>query len=868
MIKPWRETARDFQTALYAAFREGVPATELVPARAQLVDALLRRAWADFLPTDTVDLALVAVGGYGRGELHPASDVDIMILLGSPTVEAQHRSGLERFLTFLWDIGLEVGQSVRSVDDCVREARADITVATNLMEARRLLGDEGLFQAMRAATGPDKVWPTPDFFRAKIDEQKSRYHKYHETAYNLEPNVKEGPGGLRDLQNVGWVAKRHFNATTLHGLVVHGFLTEAEHQSLVACQAFLWQVRFALHMITGRREDRLLFDHQRQLAACLGYRDQDHNLAVEQFMQRYYRTIMELSRLNEMLLQLFEEVILLADGPGVPSPINRRFQSRHGYLEVVRPSVFKRYPFALLEVFLLLQQHPELKGVRASTVRLIRDHRYLIDDTFRADLRARSLFMEILRQPRGVTRQLRRMNRYGVLAAYLPEFAVIVGRMQYDLFHTYTVDQHTLFVVRNLRRFYVPRFAHEFPFCSELMQGIPKPELLYVAGIYHDIAKGRGGDHSELGAEDAIAFCRRHGLSAYDTDLVAWLVRNHLLMSITAQKKDIHDPEVIAEFAAQIADPVRLDYLYLLTVADMRATNPRLWNTWKDTLLRELHRATRRTLRRDVSAAEDKRSRITETQREACQRLQQAGIERQRIEAAWAGFGDDYFLRHSADEVIWHTRAVLKKADDGRALVLAQPDSQRGGTEIFVYTRDQANLFALITAVLDQLGLTVLDARIITGANGYSLDSFTVVEDSGEPIGERARSREILRVLRRELNRAEPRPLKITRRTPRELKHFPTPTQMAFLDDEVNGRTILELTTADRPGLLSRIGRAFMDCNIRLHNARIATLGARAEDVFVITDADNRPLREAAQYTALRESLLRHLEQTESSPSS
>ena len=577
-------------------------------------------------------------------------------------------------------------------------------------------------------------------------------------------------------------------------------------------------------------------------------------------MQRYYRTIMDLSRLNEMLLQLFEEAILLANDPDEPTPINRRFQARRGYLEVTDPNVFKRYPFALLELFLLLQQHLELKGVRATTVRLIRDSRGLIDDKFRNDVRAQSLFMEILRQPHRLTRQLRRMNRYGVLGAYLPEFGQIVGRMQYDLFHTYTVDQHILFVVRNLRRFYESDFVHEFPHCSELIHKIPKPELLYIAALYHDIAKGRNGDHSVLGSQDVERFCQRHGLSQHDTELVSWLVRQHLLMSLTAQKKDIHDPDVVAGFAEQMGNQTRLKYLYLLTIADIRATNPKLWNSWREVLLRELYESTRHSLLRGLDKPIDKEERIRDTQAQARARLQRTGINGKRVSVIWRSFNDDYFLRHNSDEIVWHTRAMLKKADDGRALVLGRPDVARGATEIFVYTRDQANLFALTASVLDQLGLTVLDARILTSPCCYTLDSFSVVEDSGEPIHDRARIKEIVRKLRRELNRPDAHPLLINRRTPRVLKHFHNPTQVSFTDDESNSRTILELTTSDRPGLLSQIGHAFMECGILLQNAKIATIGARAEDMFYITDANGKPLRDPRQFVALRKALERHLD--------
>jgi [protein-PII] uridylyltransferase len=858
----FRSLLKQSDARLGELFQQGIPACELVPARARLMDELLRRAWLRFFMPDTPDLALVAVGGYGRGELHPGSDVDIMILLGELALAA-HRSELEDFLTFLWDIGLEVGHSVRTVEDCAREGAADITIATSLMEARRLIGSPPLVKRMRAVTGPDRIWPDAAFFEFKQHERQQRCRKYHETAFNLEPNIKEGPGGLRDLQMIGWVAKRHFGANTLQELVNHGFLSPREYDELIECRNFLWQVRFALHTLTGRREDVLLFGHQRLIARQFGYQDQDHNLAVEQFMQRYYRTVNALGRLNEMLLQLFEEAILLADDPDEPTPINRRFQARRGYLEVTRPNVFLRYPFALLEIFLILQQHPDIKGIRASTIRLIRDHRPLIDDKFRNDVRPRSLFMEILRQSHGVTQQLRLMNAYGVLPAYLPEFGHIVGRMQYDLFHAYTVDQHILFVVRNLRRFYLPQFERELPNCSAIMERLPKPELLYVAGLYHDIAKGRGGDHSELGAQDAERFCLQHGLSSFDTRLVAWLVRNHLTLSMTAQKKDIHDLDVIHDFARRMGDQMHLDYLYLLTVADIRATNPTLWNTWRASLLWQLYEATRRALRRGLDNPIDKDERIREVQDQARRRLQSTKIDGERVSRVWEGFGDDYFLRHSTEEITWHTRAILKQGHKGRPLVMARDDPSRGGTEIFIYTRDQDNLFALITSILDRLGLTVLDARIITGHSGYTLDSFTVLEDTGLPIQERSRIKEIVSTLLHDLSQPDAVPLLPSRHISRIQKAFLMPTWVSFREDATNGRTVVELVSWDRPGLLCRVGQAFMECGVQLHNAKIMTVGARAEDVFFVTDRENRPLNDSRKYAALRQALVEQLDSGE-----
>ncbi|MCW8900227.1 MAG: [protein-PII] uridylyltransferase, partial [Gammaproteobacteria bacterium] len=636
----FKNTLKNATKVLNSRFKAGRAATELVHARAKIVDKLLIQAWFQYFSESAEDIALLAVGGYGRGELHPASDVDVQILLKDDV--NHHNETLGQFITFLWDIGLEIGHSVRSLSECVAEAHSDITVATNLQEGRLLIGPEALFEKQRELCAPDKIWPSIDFFQAKLDEQISRHKKFDDTAYNLEPNIKESPGGLRDIQVIGWVAKRHFGADTLEELVKHQFLTEQEYQSLHEGQAFLWKVRYGLHVISGRREDRLLFDHQRVLAKQFGYRDDRHHLAVEYFMKQYYRTVMELSRLNEMLLQLFKEEILLANDSSEPVKINSRFQSRKGFIEVVHKGVFKRYPFALLEIFLLLEQQPQLKGVRANTIRLIRDHRYLINEQFRSDLRCKSLFMEIMRQTEGVTHELRRMNLYGVLAAYLPVFEKIVGQMQHDLFHVYTVDEHTLRLIRNLRRYTVPEHYEEFPLCSYIMNNVPKQEIVLLAGLFHDIAKGRGGDHAVLGAIDALDFCKEHGLSDFDSNMVAWLVRNHLIMSSTAQRKDIADPDVVHEFAQEIGDKMHLDYLFLLTVSDIRATSSSVWNSWKGTLLRELYSATEAAFRRGLENPVIQSERIKDYQRQAREYLIENNVPEKNIDILWDNFGDEY----------------------------------------------------------------------------------------------------------------------------------------------------------------------------------------------------------------------------------
>lgn len=859
LLPLFREQLTAANDDLHRRFLAGEPVDTLVRARAGLMDQLLVRAWRRLVGTDADDIALVAGGGYGRHELHPGSDIDLLILLAEDDTADDHAEAIEHFLLFLWDLKLEVGQSVRSVAECTRQAEQDITVATNLMEARLLSGPRDLFQAMKEASGPDRVWPSADFFRAKIEEQQARHHRFHDSGYNLEPNVKESPGGLRDLQVIGWVAKRHFGAETLHDLVGHGFLTEHEYRALHAAQNFLWRVRCGLHYLTGRREDRLLFEHQRKLAEQFGYRDKPHSMAVEQFMKDYYRTVLRLSRLNEMLLQLFEEDILLADEPGEPQPLCDSFQARHGYLEAVSDDIFLRKPTALLELFVTMAGHPELRGVRAGTIRLVRDHRYLIDESFRRNPEAHKLFIELFRQGTGLTHELRRMNRYGVLAAYLPVFGHIVGQMQHDLFHIYTVDEHTMFVVRNLRRFTVPEHHHEFPLCSDIIARIKKQEVLTLAGFFHDIGKGRGGDHSLLGAADAVTFCREHGMGEYDTELVKWLVENHLIMSTTAQRKDISDPDVISEFAQRVGTQKRLDHLYLLTVADIRATSPTLWNSWKDALLADLYRATSRALRRGLDNPVAHKDLVRETRAQALGLLTRRGCNEAAVRAFWQGLGDDYFLRHSAEEIAWQTQSILEKPEgDDEAMVRAWGKTHRGGTEIFVYTRDRESLFAAITATLEQLGLDIIDARVITSRNRYALDTFLVLDHNGEAITDPRRLEEIQRRLKQQLASPELPPQQKGRLTRRQ-KYFPITTEVWFRDDLGNQRTVMEVVTSDRPGLLARIARALLACGVLLQSAKIATFGERAEDIFFVTDSEGNPL-DTPQFDCLRKTIKRLLE--------
>ncbi|MEM7284312.1 MAG: [protein-PII] uridylyltransferase, partial [Pseudomonadota bacterium] len=610
-------------------YPDGSSTADSIASRSNFIDQVLQHCWHSIV--DSKELALVAVGGYGRAELHPYSDLDVMVLTPA-TLPSDTKTQIQEFVTQLWDTGLQIGHSVRSIEQCVEESVRDVTVVTNLIEARLIEGPHQLFSDMRAAISQDNIWPADEFYRAKREEQKIRHARYQDNTYRLEPNVKESPGGIRDIQTIRWIALRLFNTGSFDALLEQGFLDSDELLTLTEGEALLARIRSTLHNIAGRHEDRLLFDHQREMAHTFGYTNDENNLCIEQFMQSYYRTVTTLERLNEILLQQFAEVFNDTINKVDPTPISTSFQLVDNYIEVVDGDLFQKNPSALLEIFLEISRRSEIVGIAAGTIRLIRQHLYLIDDNFRNESVCQQLFIEILRQPQGVTHQLRRMNRYGVLAAYLPIFEKIVGRMQYDLFHIYTVDEHTLMVIRNMRRYFIQKHKEELPHCFEVAKNIAKPELLYLMGLFHDIAKGRGGDHSELGAQDAREFGALHKLGAVDSGLLAWAVENHLLMSMTMQRRDISDPDVVYAFAERVSSKTHLDHLYLLTVADIRGTNPELWNSWKDSLLRTLYESTLRVLNRGLDNPHNRNDIIEENKQDALQRLLARQLESEAVE--------------------------------------------------------------------------------------------------------------------------------------------------------------------------------------------------------------------------------------------
>jgi len=834
---------------------------QLLIKHSAFVDTVLSICWVHFLKQYASELSLIATGGYGRNELFPNSDIDILILMENSDTSA-FQDNLSSFSNFLWDIGLKPGQCVRTIAECVETATEDQTVLTSLLETRLLFGNQALFNELTKTIASKKLWTSEDYFAAKMQEQESRYTKYHDTAYNLEPNVKEGPGGLRDLQNISWVFNYHYEPTSLKELVKFGFFSEAEYTELAACRNVIWRIRFALHAHTKRGEDRLLFDYQRELATQFGFLNENKNPDVEQFMQFYFRTVMKLERMNEMLLQLFREELESHGQIKELYPVNAHFVSINGYLDTKTEDTFSKHPLALLKIFTLLQSNPSLKGVRASTIRLINENIHLIDDTFRANKKANQLFLSILKSPIGITDQLRRMNRYGILAAYIPAFSSIVARMQYDLFHIYTVDAHTLFVVRNLRRFSLEKHSNEVPFCTSVFARINKPEILYITALFHDIAKGLGGDHSVLGEKIALQFCTQHKISRLHTKLITWLVRNHLVMSMTAQRKDITDPDVIYEFAQLVGSIEYLNHLYLFTVADIRSTNPTLWTSWKSSLLSELYTMTHSAIRRGIQNPIEKSERIEDNRHEAKEELLGLGVSEVTIEKTWNRFNDDYFLRHTANEISWHTIAIASSTQEDLPLICLRPQTQRDSVEIFVYSKNKDNIFSISAGTLDHLGLSILDARIITMKptksleDEYVLNSFQVLEQSGGQFLDLDRELRICSELRDNLLNHRVSEQRNILRESRQAKHFPIKSRIIFHKDPLDRYTIIELITTDHAGLLASMGEAFIELELQLHDAKITTIGGRVEDMFYITDLQSQPITDEEKLVMIRSKII------------
>lgn len=822
----WKKFLSEKQRALQREFLVSGSAAKALEHLSALIDGVLKEIWRKLeMPPK---LALIAVGGYGRGQLFPHSDIDLLFLMPSAADPAL-RHKFEELIGVLWDIGLEVGHSVRTLEDCAELAAQDVTVQTNLLEARLLVGDRDFFRKFTKCVR-DTIDPAA-FLQAKQLEQQQRHSRFQQT--NLEPNIKESAGGLRDLQTILWIARAGGIGKNWRDLARRGIITETEAHQTQRHELFLQALRVRLHYQAGRREDRLLFDHQSALAQQFGLRDKPNRLASEQLMQRYYRTAKAVTQLNTIVLQNIG-VRIFPRRNREYLPINLRFGIRGERLEACDEQLFERESSAILESFILLQEHHELKGMTAVTLRALWRARYRINPAFRRNPANRSQFMSLLRSPSRLMRELRRMNEYSILGRYLPAFGRIVGQMQHDLYHVYTVDEHILKVVRNLRRFAVPELAHEFPLCSRLMSDFERPEVLYLGGLFHDIAKGRGGDHSQLGKVDARRFCKAHGLSQEDTDLVSWLVEDHLTMSTTAQKQDLTDPEIIRAFAARVHDDRRLVALYLLTVADIRGTSPKVWNAWKAKLLEDLFHAARNLLSGGNSQAGYSRQ---ARQEDALARLRLYALPDGAHEKLWAQLETPYFLRHDAQEIAWHTRLLHNLVETNVPIVRARLSPAGEGLQVMVYVPDQKELFARICGFFEGISYNIFEAKIYTTRHGYALDSFQIQD----PDNKQPQYRDLISYIEYELGerlrlqKSLPAPVKP--RLNRQLRHFPISPEVNIQSDEKGTYQILSVICGDRPGVLSRIARVLAAYDISLHTAKVNTLGSRAEDIFLITGA-------------------------------
>lgn len=861
-VNAWRQRLKCGYQALEADFLSHAQQQRLFKQHCRLIDGLLKEIWQQTVTSDSC--SLIAVGGYGRAELYPHSDIDLLILLPESAINDKYiNSQLETLIGWLWDIGLSVGHSVRSLNECMTEAKKDITVQTNLMEYRYLDGSLSLYHDFVAETEKafDQADAVAEFFHAKLQEQQQRHAKFNDTAYNLEPNIKESPGGLRDLHMILWLMRslnrqggKALMASNIWSLLAsQHILSATEARQIQKHQKHLQLLRIRLHFLSKRREDRLLFDFQNELADNLGYLNTASKRASEQLMQAYYRSVKFIRVMNEILLKTLLQN--LSPDPVAITSINDRFEVHGGLLAAKNAGLLQQQPSAILEAFLLLQQHQTLNGMSANLLRNLMRIKKLVNRDFRQSAQNKQLFMQILSQEYGVNHALRAMNQYGILGCYIPAFGKIVGQMQHDLFHVYTVDEHILNVLANLRRFAKAELKHEFPLCSQLFSQFDGPHLLYLAALFHDIAKGRGGDHSTLGTVDARRFCKLHGLSKNDAEFVAWLVSAHLNMSSTAQKSDLSDPLVIESFAQFVQNERRLTALYLLTVADIRGTSPMVWNAWKARLLESLFQATKHALSNQLGYSQDA---IAARKQEAALKLHKFGLSSHSYEQLWQAFGPNYLIRYDSDEIAWHSRLLTPHLKSTQPIVRARLSPSGDGIQVMIYSKDQNDLFARICNFFDSMAYSIVEAKIYTTDHAYALDSFIVLDQSGKSVSYSG----LLKFIELELSKKLDATLLLSPplkgRISRQVKYMPITTQVTISEQADTHHHKLEIVANDRPGLLASLAHQLLAEEIELHNAKINTLGNRAEDIFLISARKGMKLN-PGKLEALRSALINEI---------
>ena len=800
--------------------------------RSNLSDSLLGDIWTE-LGLETVnDLALFSVGGYGRSQLHPFSDIDLLIL-SQNTLGSGDEAAVTKFISHLWDIGFDVGHSVRTVKESKIQARSDIRTMTNMLESRLISGDKNMESELFKILEVKNLWPEKKFFEAKYDEQTERHTKFHNTEYNLEPDVKSSPGGLRDIHTIDWLLKNYSRNTQKGNLDLFNIVTPFERNELKKAKYWLWIIRYLLHLEANREEDRLLFEYQISIAKKLFPAIKNPNSAAEKLMHRYYRSALTISEINSTVIQSFKEN-LYRTKLSRKKDIDNNFYQKNDLLCLKRSDGFKKNPSLLLDLFVQLAEHPKLHGIESRTLRILKEDRDLINSEFRKKKKNINLFLKLIRSERLMVTQLEKMKELGILGRYLPEFGRITGQMQYDLFHIYTVDAHTLQVLRNMRRMLLGTSTDLYPLASKIIKNLPKIEILYIAGLYHDIGKGRGKDHSTLGTTIVRRFCKSHDINNVDRNLIEWLVINHLLMSKTSQKEDLSDPSVIRNFGEMIQSQKNLDYLYCLTVADVSATNPDLWNSWNSTLLGELYSKASNFL-----GNKEERNESTNLKMARNTLLKEKEINEKDLQALWKNFYSNYFESFEAKELVEHAHILLKTKDSTKVELF---EDEKGNTTLIIHTKDRPNVFAATIGVLDSEDINFLDAKLFGMKNGFCFDCLKISDGNGNALSKKGdKIKKIKDKLTKSLDAEDLIPKLVQKRLPKNLKHFNLKTSISVKHDMTNRWTQIDLRTKDRPGILANVSKVFVEHGAVIKKARIATYGERAEDRFCISSKEDTP---------------------------
>ena len=816
---------------IYSGYKKNISIGKLLKYKSSIVDGVVKNFW-DNNNLNKKNVCLTAVGGYGRSELFPFSDIDILIIVENYN-DNKIIKNIENFIADIWYLKNSVGHSVRTVEECISKINEDSVIYTNLLDSRFIIGDKKLYKKLLRNITNKNIWSKNKFLLEKKLEQETRYNKFSNTGYLLEPNIKEGPGGFRDLQTLIWIAKKNFKTNSLFDIYKTDIISKKEYLALLRAQRFLNKTRFLLHYIHEKPEERLYFTSQKNLAELFGF-DVKTNNGIEDYMQIFYKHITNVKQLNEILLKYIEDKMT---GPkeNYDKKIKEDFYIKKNIVYVKSDEVFIKNPTKIFEIFLLKDAKNNSYEISANTIRYIRENLNLIDNNFRNNPENKKLFFKVFLQKNGVTSSLRKMYDYGVLAAYLKPFSKIVGMMQFDLYHIYTVDEHTLSVLSNTRYMSTLDCKNNYNFIYQIFKKLISPEILYLGALFHDIGKGRKKDHSKIGAFESLKFCESHGMNKHQSEMVCWLVENHLLMSLTTQKRDISDEEVIINFANIVKTQERLDYLYLLTIADIRGTNPDLYTDWKDSLLKKLYLSCKTYLRKNTFDNK-KPGKYHKNLRKTVEDILQNKISKIDFERIWTLVNTNYLRRHSEDEIAWHVELIYKNAPNN-ALAIRE-NKTKGCTELTIYQNIRKNIFSYIASMIDNLNINIVDARIITLNNNQALDTYLLIDENGKIIKDKYTLKFLEEKIRSVLQNSDYKISKVTKRQTQNIASF-----KSFITVNITKKSddfLLEVSALDHPGLLSKICESMDSCNLMVKDAKISTLGEEANDIFVVIPTDKK----------------------------